>query len=226
MGDEIFVFGEHQSTINPNIPVRYVLYAGRAYEQILDKRDRYRTRLVKIPAPEFYVFYNGRRDYPVQQTLSLSDAFMRTPKDNSMELKVTVININTDRSHEILDKCTVLREYSQFIDTVRSYSGKKDPIKNAIKDCIDRGILIEYLKRKSSEVRNMLVAEYSYEEDIEVKQEEAKQEGVSQGIEQEKSATVQRMLKMGLFDLEVIAQAVGLTIDEVTDIRDKMEPVC
>lgn len=226
VGDEIFVFGEHQSTINPNIPVRYVLYAGRAYEQILDKRDRYRTRLVKIPTPEFYVFYNGRRDYPVQQTLSLSDAFMRTPKDNSMELKVTVININTDRSHEILDKCTVLREYSQFIDTVRSYSGKKDPIKNAIEDCIDRGILIEYLKRKGSEVRNMLVAEYSYEEDIEVKQEEAKQEGVSQGIEQEKSATVQRMLKMGLFDLEVIAQAVGLTIDEVTDIRDKMEPVC
>ena len=30
----------------------------------------------------------------------------------------------------------------------------------------------------------MLVAEYSYEEDIKVKQEEAKQEGLSQGIEQ------------------------------------------
>lgn len=76
VGNEVFVFGEHQSTINPNIPVRYAMYAGRAYEQALDKRDRYRTHLVKIPTPEFYVFYNGQQDYPAQQELSLSDAFM------------------------------------------------------------------------------------------------------------------------------------------------------
>lgn len=72
---------------------------------------------------------------------------MNTPKDNSMELKVTVININTAKAHEILDKCGVLRKYSQFIDTVRSYSDGKDPIKKAIEDCKNRGILTEYLKR-------------------------------------------------------------------------------
>ena len=164
VGTGVFVFGEHQSTVNPNIPVRYAMYAGRAYEQVLDKSDRYRTHLVKIPTPEFYVFYNGKKDYPVQQELSLSDAFMAGPRNNSMELKVTVININTERSHVILDKCSILREYSQFISTVRNYTNEKDPIKRAIEECIDKGILTEYLKRKGSEVRNMLVAEYSYEE--------------------------------------------------------------
>ena len=129
VGDGVFVFGEHQSSVNPNIPIRYAMYAGRAYEQVLDKRDRYRTRLVKIPTPEFYMFYNGQQDYPAQQTLSLSDAFMNESGENSMELKVTVININTDKAHEILNKCAVLREYSQFIDAVRANADGEDPIK-------------------------------------------------------------------------------------------------
>ena len=86
-----------------------------------------------------------------------------------MELKVKVININSDKAHELLRKCGILREYSQFIDTVRNYSGEEDSIKKAINDCIQQGILADYLKRKGSEVTNMLIAEYSYEEDIQVK---------------------------------------------------------
>ena len=78
----------------------------------------------------------------------------------------------------------------------------------------------------------MLVAEYSYEEDIRVKQEEAKQEGLehgfsqglsqglSQGIEQEKLDTVRRMLEIDVFDLDMIAQATGLTLEEVAQIKD------
>ena len=160
------------------------MYAGRAYEQVLDKRDRYKTKLVKIPTPEFYVFYNGQKDYPLERQLSLSDAFLAAPGSNSMELTVTVININSGKSHKLLDKCRILREYSLFIDTVRKYLDEEDSIKKAIEECIRKGILAEYLQRKGSEVRNMLVAEYSYEEDIQVKQEEARREGIEQGIEQ------------------------------------------
>ena len=211
VGTGVFVFGEHQSTVNPNIPVRYAMYAGRAYEQVLDKSDRYRTQLVKIPTPEFYVFYNGKEDYPVQQELSLSDAFMAEPRNNSMELKVTVININTDKSHIILDKCSILREYSQFISIARNYTNEKDPIKRAIEECIDKGILTEYLKRKGSEVRNMLVAEYSYEEDIKVKQEEAMQEGLSRGLSQ----GIEQMVVNALTNTKSIEQtALLLSLDE------------
>ncbi len=79
-------------------------------------------------------------------------------------------------------KCGILREYSQFIDTVRKYSKEESSIKKAIRECIDQGILAEYLKRKGSEVENMLIAEYSYEEDIQVKQQEARQQGIQQGV--------------------------------------------
>lgn len=108
-------------------------------------------------------------------------------------------------------------EYSLFIDTVRKYRHEEDPIKKAIEECIQKGILAEYLMRKGSEVRNMLVAEYSYEEDIRVKQEEARMEGIEQG----KVETVHRMLKMGISDFEMIALSAGLSVDEVTAIRDK-----
>lgn len=194
VNNEVFIFGECQSTVNPNIPLRYAMYAGRAYEQILDKRDRYRTQLVKIPTPEFYVFYNGKQDYPAQRELSLSDAFMARPGGNSMELKVTVININTNKAHRLLADCRVLREYSQFVETVRAYRNEEDAIKKAIEECIGKGILAEYLIRKGSEVRNMLVAEYSYEEDLAVKQEEARQEGISQGAKQERTRIALRVL--------------------------------
>lgn len=55
---KVIIFGEHQSTVNPNMPLRCLMYAGRAYEQVVDKEARYRSQLVKIPVPEFYVFYN------------------------------------------------------------------------------------------------------------------------------------------------------------------------
>lgn len=206
---------EHQSTVNPNMPLRLLLYVGRAYEQLVDKDARYRTKLVKIPTPEFYIFYNGKKEFPAEQVLCLSDAFMKPPGGNSVELAVKVININTSKAHGILKKCRVLQEYSLFIDAVRKYEKEENGMKKAIEECIREGILSEYLKRKGSEVRNMLVAEYDYETDVRTKQEEAKQEG----MEQEKIETVRRMLKMGIANLEMIAQAAGLSADEVTAIR-------
>lgn len=177
----MLVLGEHQGTVNPNIPLRCLLYVRRAYEQLIDKKARYRTTLVKIPTPEFYSFYNGQKDQPLEQELRLSDAFINPAGNNSAELKVKVININSDKAHELLKKCDILREYSQFIDTVRAHSGEESAIKKAIRECIDRGILADYLKRKGSEVENMLIAEYSYEEDIQVKQQEAEQLGRTKG---------------------------------------------
>ncbi len=174
---ETLEFMEHQSTINPNIPLRMLLYLGRAYEQLIETKARYKTNLIKIPTPEFYLFYNGKRDYPAEQKLRLSDAYLKTPGENSVELIVTAININSNKAHAVLEKCKVLREYSLFIDTVRAHEKEEDGMEKAIKECIKNGVLAEYLKRRGSEVQNMLTAEYDYEMDIQVKQEEARQEG-------------------------------------------------
>ena len=214
----VLVFGEHQSTINRNMPLRCLMYVGRAYEQLLDSKARYRTTLVKIPTPEFYVFYNGEKEQPLEQVLTLSDAFMNPAGENSVELKVKVININSDKAHEVLDKCGILKEYSQFISTVRKYSDEEGAIKKAIKECIEKGILADYLKRKGSEVENMLIAEYSYEEDMQVKLQEGIWQGRREGITL--SADIFQMVKKNpdLTNVQ-IAENLGCSVEDVESTR-------
>ena len=214
----VLVFGEHQSTINRNMPLRCLMYVGRAYEQLVDSKARYRTTLVKIPTPEFYVFYNGEKEQPLEQVLTLSDAFMNPVGENSVELKVKVININSDKAHGILDKCGILKEYSQFISTVRKYSEEERAIKKAIKECIEKGILADYLKRKGSEVENMLIAEYSYEEDMQVKLQEGIWQGRREGITL--SADIFQMVKKNpdLTNVQ-IAESLGCSVEDVESTR-------
>lgn len=215
---QVLVFGEHMSTINRNMPLRCLMYVGRAYEHLVDSKARYRTTLVKIPTPEFYVFYNGEKEQPLEQVLTLSDAFMNPVGENSVELKVKVININSDKAHEVLDKCGILKEYSQFISTVRKYSYEESAIKKAIKECIEKGILADYLKRKGSEVENMLIAEYSYEEDMQVKLQEGIWQGRREGITL--SADIFQMVKKNpdLTNVQ-IAENLGCSVEDVESTR-------
>ena len=227
---QVLVLGEHQSTVNPNMPLRCLLYVGRAYERLVDKKARYRMTLVKMPTPEFYTFYNGKKEQPLEQELALSDAFINPAGKNSVELKVKVININSEKTHEILRKCRVLGEYSQFIHTVRAHSGGEGAIKKAIRECIKRGILADYQERKGSEVENMLIGEYSYEEDIQVKQQEAEQQGRREGRQEGIQEGMQKGLILSgkIFQIarknpaltnEQVAEEAGCEVQEVESTR-------
>ena len=96
--NKIIVLAEHQSTINENMPLRCLQYVARLYEQIQESKAKYYRTLQKIPAPEFYVFYNGMENYPAHKTLKLSDAYMVKPERAPLELTVQVLNINTDKA--------------------------------------------------------------------------------------------------------------------------------
>lgn len=120
--------------------------------------------------PEFYVFYNGLNDYPETTVLKLSDAFITKPERIPLDLEVKVYNINKSKGAEVLSRCKTLDEYSLFIEEVRIQT-QLDPengFTNAVKICIEKGILKGYLQRKSREVINMLIAEYDYDTDIAV----------------------------------------------------------
>lgn len=210
---KVFFFGEHQSTINLNMPLRYIMYLGRSYEKNILVKERYLRNKVRIPYPEFYVFYNGVEEYPVESELRLSDSFAESPKpgEPTAELVVKVININLDKQHPILEKCPILKEYMQFVALVRQYKeeGLSDFIAHAVKDCMEQGILEEYLQTRGSEVENMLIAEYNYEEDIAVQREEAYEDGVQQGIIQGIEQGLQQGLQQGIEQGEL--QGIELT---------------
>ena len=117
-----------------------------------------------------------------------------------MELIVKVYNINKSKRAEVLNRCKTLDEYSLFVEEVRIQT-QLDPengFTNAVKICIEKGILKEYLQRKSREVMNMLVAEYDYDTDIAVQRAEAGRIAFAQGISQGKSLGIAEGKSLGL----------------------------
>ena len=240
--NRLVVLVEHQSTINENMPLRLLEYISRIYEQLVPSEDRYEKKMIKIPYPEFFVFYNGTEDYPVETELRLSDAFIFPDekyniknKDFSLEIKVRIVNINSDKNSPILKQCKKLEEYSLLIDYIRESKKEnpKAPLEQAINKALQNGVLSEYLKRKSTEVRNMLIAEYSYETDIKVQRREAYREGLAEGIEQgisqgieqgaeqTKIETAKKFLKEGL-PVEQIARCTDLSLEKVNQLKQQI----
>ena len=218
--NKIIVLAEHQSTINENMPIRFLQYIARLYEKLQTPADRYLRKLSKIPTPEFYVFYNGVEDYPETITLKLSNAFITKSEQVPLELTVQVLNINKDKGNKILKTCKTLDEYSLFVEEVRIQTqlNPENGFTNAVKICIEKGILKEYLQRKAREVINMLIAEYDYDTDIAVQREEASKiafaQGISQGSRQKALQDASNFKRLGV-SVDIISQATGLTVQEV-----------
>ena len=238
---KIVILIEHQSTINQNMPFRFLEYIARIYEKITTKDEKFGRKLVKLPVPEFYVFYNGKDDYPTESMMKLSDAFMqlgdncelKNQLENAnypLEIFVKVININVDKENPILKRCEALKQYSEFIEQVRSNieNAVSEPFTSAIKEAIKKGFLSDYLNRKSTEVQNMLLAEYDYDTDIAVQRKEAfndgilqgRNEGISLGAYQKAVETAKNALSMKL-TLEQIANLTGLSVEVIQDLADK-----
>ena len=228
---KIVILIEHQSTINQNLPFRFLEYIARIYEKITTKDEKFGRKLVKLPVPEFYVFYNGKDDYPTESVMKLSDAFMqiddysklKNQLENAnypLEISVKVININVDKENQILKRCEALKEYSEFIEQVRCNieNAVPEPFTTAIKEAIKKGFLSDYLNRKSTEVQNMLLAEYDYDTDIAVQRREAREEGISiglsQGAQQKAVETAKNALTMNL-SIEQVATLTGLSVEEI-----------
>ena len=174
IGGRLVIVLEHQSTINPNMPLRLLMYVARIYEKTVERRNLYKSALEKIPAPEFIVLYNGTKPYPYQTTLKLSDAFKDTAglrgvvgAAPELELTVKVYNINKGHNAAIVQKCEKLYGYSFFVDKVREMERalpKEDAMKAAIEYCIKHNVLKGFLETNSSEVCNMLITEWDTEE--------------------------------------------------------------
>ena len=174
---------EHQSTYNPNMPLRGFLYFGDLYRQLLPKSERlYGTKLVEIPAPKYIVFYNGaERLEGGRKVLHLSDAFRPKGVSEGFEWTATMIDINYGSNAVLMEKCKVLSEYSQFIAKVRELNESmslEDAIDAAVEYCIQNKILHEFLEKHRREVKDMTLTEFNEERYAEVLKEEGRAEEI------------------------------------------------
>ena len=178
---------EHQSTYNPNIPLRNLHYVARELRSWSNGRTIYGRQLVKIPTPRFFVFYNGRDMQPERQVLKLSDAFINPEEDPALELKVVMLNINLGRNKELMEQCHTLLEYAQFVDRLRTCEksmGREEAVKHTVDTCIREGILRDFLLKYREEAIEMCIFEYDEEETLRQLGQQSYEEGVAAGIEQ------------------------------------------
>lgn len=161
---------EQQSSFNPNMPLRDLIYVARQLEKYFRNESIYSSKLIKIPVPRFVVFYTGTKDQPERQILKLSDAFQKEVTVPELELKVLMLNINSGKNKELLEKCRTLKEYCIYVDRVRRYAQEMridEAVKRTVNECIQEGILAEFLLTQKAEVMAMSIFEYN--EEIELK---------------------------------------------------------
>lgn len=175
---------EHQSTVNPNMPLRDLLYVTRVIQGRIRDKNIYGRTMVKIPAPKFVVFYNGTDFQPEQRTLRLSEAFEKRQETPELELSVVVYNINPGHNRELLEACRLLKEYAQYVEQVREFAKSDqfpEAVEKAVDYCIRKGILSDFLSRNRAEAIAVSIFEYDEEKHMKCEHEEGRQEGLQEG---------------------------------------------
>ena len=186
---------EHQSTYNPNVPLRDLMYIAKEYEKYIKEKgiSLYSSRQQKIPAPQFIVFYNGNRKIGECMEHRLSDAYETVRGEPALELKVLVININEGHNQKLMESCQILKEYAQYVSKVRTYKktlNLNEAVEKAVEECIQEGILREFLLANKAEVVAMSIFEYDreWEEEILRKEEfEAGRDAERKNTEKERN---------------------------------------
>ena len=157
---------EHQSSYNPNMPIRGLIYFARLYQNYIDECEInvFSPVLKHLPRPKFIVFYNGSKDEPDQKLLRLTDAFTETGEsgESCLECCATMLNINYGHNYELMEKCRRLEEYSAFVAEVRKAlaegGNQRQAVDDAIDTCIEKGVLRDILIKERAAIMNMVLS--------------------------------------------------------------------
>lgn len=236
---------EHQSTYNPNMPLRGLFYLTDLYRGYIvrNKLDIFSSVKLSLPYPKYVVFYNGTEEHPEREVQKLSDSFVWQENDNpALELTCVVLNINQGYNPALMEKCKILSEYSQLIARIRCNTGKglqlEEAIRRAIHYCIENNILADFLRENSEVVRQMLLEEMdllAIHEESERKLEQQKwygkgraaghTEGRTVGDNQRLISAIEAMMNNIPTDLETACRYAGSTVEAYEAAKDYIQKI-
>ena len=209
---------EHQSSFNPNMPFRFLEYAGELYSKYKEtnrKFNQYSSTLQRIPTPKCICFYNGTEEQPESKLLHLSDAYA---DKGDIEVEVTMLNINFGKNNEILEACKPLYEYSWLIDRIRIHQKNGYNLENAVDKAVeempDDFIIKPFIIANRAEVKNMLFEEFDEKKYMNLFIEEGREEGRN---ERNKEVAAD-LLREGNMSASVIARISKLSEDNVRQL--------
>lgn len=210
---------EHQSTYNPNLPLRYLFYISDLYSGMTKDENLYGTKRIHLPSPQFFVFYNGEKEQPDHSILKLSDAYKKRGQV-SLELQAVMLNINKGHNPKLMKACKSLRDYAEYTVRVRRYTKEmdlEDAVERAITECIQEGILQKFLEENRAEAKRVSIYEYDMEKHMRQEREEARSEG-RKALFQE---LIEKKLTKGK-SIAVIAQELEMEEEKVQAIIEQM----
>ena len=224
---------EHQSTWSYNMPLRGFRYTAELYNKLIYEQDLdvYRRKMIKIPTPQYVVFYNGIERRAEKEILRLSDSFIMPCSEGEYEWTATVYNINDGHNKDLMNKCKILQEYATMVAKIREFRQKgcdlDMAIEEAIEYCLTHEVLKDFLLEHKSEVADMLRMEYDeartmnhlkedyYEEGVK----DGKMRGEAIGVMKAKVSLICRNLSAGI-TAEQIAEFMGEDISFVRKVCD------
>ena len=209
---------EHQSTKNPNLPLRFLLYISHLYSRMTVKENLYGETIIQIPAPEFLIFYNGKDEMPERQTLKLSDMYSVQEGQPKLELNATLLNISGSNNQKLKDACRTLGEYAIYTDRIRIYTETMElpeAVDRAMDECIREGVLKDFLMEHRAEARAMSIFEYDQERHMQ----QEREAGIEKGKEQLLRRQVQKNLSRGMQAAE-LAELLDESEERIREIID------
>lgn len=171
---------EQQSTVNPNLPLRFLMYITDIYSSYTRNMNLYGSSKVQIPQPSFVIFYNGAAAQPDRTEFLLSSLFIPVTDESALELKAIMLNINKGNNQELMEACHTLRDYSEYVARIRNYSVEMplaDAVEKAITECIQENILRDFLLKNRAEAKAMSIYEYDEEKTMRMFRDEGYEEG-------------------------------------------------
>ena len=178
---------EHQSTYNPNMPLRFLIYFSNLMLEIIKKEeyDLFGRKQIPLPTPKFVVFYNGLESRPHREEMRLSNAYEHQEEHYELDLICVAYNINPGYNEHIQQNSIVLSGYTTFVEKVRRYIKQeitiKDALKRAIDECISEGILAEFFKKHRKEVIEMEALDFTFERREKLIRRDSLEEGIMKG---------------------------------------------
>lgn len=208
---------EHQSTLNPNMPLRGLLYFASLFEDLAaqSRHSLYGERRIKLPTPEYIVFYNGKKDAPERSTYYLSDAFSRGRGSGCLECKCELINIGKGHNPGLMEDCHRLWEYAELIgridENVENGMDRKSAVCEAVDYCIAHDIMADILGKEKSAMVSRLLTEYNEKEHMEYVYEDGRREGeaIGRAAEQERIRAKMQAASMNAEEINALLSESG-----------------
>ena len=211
---------EQQSTMNPNLPLRFLMYIADIYSAYVKDMNIYSSKKLQIPLPSFVIFYNGVQSQPDKSEFLLSELFHPTTDEPALELKAVMLNINKGHNQELMNACHTLRDYSEYVARIRTYSDElpfADAVKKAITECIQENILRDFLLKNRAEAKAMSIYEYDEAKTMRMFRDEGYEEGKIQ-------TTIEICLEFNLSSDEILQRLMTkfqLSENEAREYLDK-----